>query len=137
MKILTATKDIHLNLYSYKTPNGIPFTQYQVLLPFNYVIKKDNNNDEEEEFKVYIEANDNIKHYSESDKKFIKDHIKIPLRSINDMDPFDYIQNWSKFRATKNVHAQFTYAINFAISKFSLAYYPFNFSDFSIYEYEF
>ena len=137
MKILTATKDIHLTLYSYKTPNGIPFTQYQVLLPFNYVIKKDNNNDEEEEFKVYIEANDNIKYYSESDQKFIKDHIKIPLKSINDMDPFDYIQNWSKFRATKNVHAQFTYAINFAISHFSLAFHPFNYSDFSIYEYEF
>ena len=46
MKILTATKYIHLSIFSYKTPKGIIFEQYFALLPFNFVIKNDTQNRE-------------------------------------------------------------------------------------------
>ena len=52
------------------------------------------------------------------------------------MDPFDYIQNWSKFKATKNIHAQFSYIIN-KIPSYYLNEFPNNFSDmFNEYEFE-
>ncbi len=117
MKILTATKDIHLTIFSYKTPKGIIFEQYIALLPFNFVIKNDT---QSREYKIYIKSNNYIQNYEESVRKFIIEHENIPLRNINDQDPFSYIQYWSKFQATKNIHAQFTYIINFNIFGFYL-----------------
>ena len=108
-KILTATKDIHLNIYSFKTPKGIIFEQYGAILPFDFVIKNSTNDTEKGEFKIYIVPNRFIDNCEDSTKKFIFDHVDIPLKTIEDQDPFEYIQNWSKFTATKNDHAQFTY----------------------------
>jgi hypothetical protein len=50
-----------------------------------------------------------MSYISKNEQDFINSHSEIPLKYINDMDPFDYIQNWSKFRKTKNLHAQFSY----------------------------
>ena len=53
------------------------------------------------------------------------------------MDPFDYIQTFSKFQTTKNNHSQFTLTINDVISKFQLAWSPLNYYDFAYNDYEF
>jgi len=137
-KILTATKDIHLTITSFKTPKGIVFEQYGASLPFNFIIKNSKNDTEEGEFKMYIVPNNYINKYEESYQKFIKDHLDIPLKTIDDQDPFDYIQNWSKFTAAKNDHAQFTYLmISNAVSKFYLRNFPLNYSEINLKQFEF
>jgi len=138
MKILTSIKDRHLDITSFKTPKGIIFEQYIAALPFNFIIKNSKNNTEEDEFKMYIVPNNYINNYEESDKKFIRDHENIPLKTIEDQDPFDYIQNWSKFTAVRNDHAQFTFLMAFNIvSGFYLRYFPFNYSDINLKQFEF
>ena len=132
MKILTSTKDLHLSITSYKTPKGIPFQQYGAALPFNFIIKK-----VEGKYKIFINKNNYFSKFEQSVQNFINDHLNIPIKTINDIDPFDYIQNWSKFKATKNIHAQFTYIINLIISAFYLKDFPLSYSDLNLIEYEF
>ena len=62
--------------------------------------------------------------------------MKIPLKHINGIDPFDYIQNWSKFKGLKSPHAHFTKRIA-EISHFYLYNHPLNYSELSLNEYEF
>ena len=76
-----------------------------------------------------------MSYISKNEQDFINSHSEIPLKYINNMDPFDYIQNWSRFRKTKNLHAQFSFIIN-SIPFFYLNEYPMNNSDIFI-EYEF
>ena len=133
MTIISTLKDLHLSLYAEYTPKKIPFIQYQVHLPFNFVIKQDTN----EKFKLYIEINDKIKHFDEDIKALLEKCVDSPLKSINDIDPFDFIQNFNKFRTTKNKHAQFTYNINFFMHFFNLAESPLNITDFTYHEFEF
>ena len=134
MKIVTATKDLHLSISAFKTPKGIIFEQYAAALPFSYVIKKDNNSGK---FKIYIQNNYLISYYEESVQKFILEHLDVPLKNINDQDPFDYIQNWSKYNAAKNEHAQFVNAMINEIYAFYLRYHPVNYSDINLNEFEF
>ena len=63
-----------------------------------------------------------------NDQLFYNARLQIPLKTINDMDPFDYIQNWSKYRQTKNPHAQFSNIID-QISYFYLCNFPVEYSD--------
>ena len=133
MTIISTLKDLHLSLYAEYTPKKIPFIQYQVHLPFNFVIKQDTN----EKFKLYIEINDKINHFDEDIKALLEKCVDSPLKSINDIDPFDFIQNFNKFRTTKNKHAQFTYNINFFMHIFNLAESPLNITDFTYHEFEF
>ena len=71
-----------------------------------------------------------------NDKKFFDAHLEIPLRKINDIDPFEYIQNWSKYRQTKNLHAQFSFVID-KISFIYLYKFPVEYSDlYNEYEFE-
>ena len=131
--IIATLKDLHLTLYAYETPKEFPFAQYQIALPFNFVIKQT----EDKKHKLFIEINNYMQYIDEETHNLIKSCVNIPLKSINDMDPFDYIQQFSKFETTKNVHAQFTYNINFILSQFNLIQSPFNYSDFALNDYEF
>ena len=71
-----------------------------------------------------------------NNKKFFDAHLEIPLRKINDIDPFEYIQNWSKYRQTKNLHAQFSFVID-QISYIYLNQFPVEYSDlYNEYEFE-
>ena len=130
-KILTTVKDLHSNFYPEVTPAGIEFYKYHAYLPFDFIIKENNN-----DYKIYIKKNNYYSSYGSRTQNFIDKHLNIPLKSINDMDPFDYIQNWSKFRATKNQHSQFTFIIDL-ISDFYIYDFPLNFSDISLNDYEF
>ena len=132
-KIISATKDYHLHIYSFKTPKGIIFGQYAAALPFIFKIKNN-----EDEYKIYIEPNKFFDNYEKSVKKFILDHVNIPLRKINEQDSLDYIQNWGKYTVTKNIHAQFTYLMAFNyINKFYLISDPLDYSDLNLNEFEF
>ena len=131
-KILTSTKDLHFNIYAHQTPKGIQFGQYVAALPFNFEIRKSDNG----QYKVFIKKNFIFDTVDFREKEFFNAHLEIPLRKINDIDPFDYIQNWSKYRQTKNPHAQFTNIID-QISYFYLCNFPLEYSDlYNEYEFE-
>ena len=131
-KILTSTKDLHLQIFANETPKGIKFSTYRATLPFNFEIRKDARG----KYKIFIIKNIHFGKASAEDKYQIESHLEIPLKKINDIDPFEYIQNWSKYRQTKNQHAQFTYIIN-EITNFNLNYFPIDSYDLDNNEYEF
>ena len=121
------TKDLHFNLQSnFKS-------EYNVSLPFNFIIKRDNN----EEYRIFIEKNEYFENFENiKEKEFIESHLNIPIKKINNIDPFDYIQNWSQFSSVKNPHAQFTFMID-RIPNFSLSDFPVYFWNITSNEYEF
>ena len=130
--IIGAVKDRHLNIVGEKTPKGIPLVQYFAHLPFNFKIKQFG-----DDYRIFIEKNKNfIKKFDKNVQTFVENHKDIPLKYINDMDPFHYIQNWSQFRGVKSMHAQFTLRIS-EISNFKLLEHPLNYTDMSLNEYEF
>ena len=130
-KILTATRDLHFNIFAHQTPKGVQFGQYFVTLPFKFEIGKDKN----DTHRIFIKKNNYFNYTDNSTKEFINTHLDIPLKAINGINPFDYIQNWSQYRRTKNPHAQFSNVID-TVTSFSLCYYPVDYSE--LYnEYEF
>ena len=131
--ILGTTKDLHFSILSYETNNKVQFGQYMVKLPFKFIIKKYGENNDT---RLFITKNDNIKDLDDDIKKFIDSHLDQPIKSINDLDPFDYIQNWSKFAGCKSKHCQFSYIFHI-IPSFYLYRFPLNYSDIILNEYEF
>ena len=133
-KILTTPKDLHFHISAIKTNNGIKFNQYYAVLPFDFILKEYG---EKNETRLFIKIKEKyLKEYDKKVQNFINDHLEIPIKRINDIDPFDYIQNWSPFHSCKNQHSQFTYIIN-KITGFYLYYFPLNYSNISINDYEF
>ena len=131
--ILGTTKDLHFSILSYETNNKVQFGQYMVKLPFKFIIKKYGENNDT---RLFITKNDNIKDLDDDIKKFIDSHLDQPIKSINDLDPFDYIQNWSKFAGCKSKHCQFSYIFHI-IPSFYLYRFPLNYSDIILNDYEF
>lgn len=117
-------KDMHLNIASQVTQNGIDLEKSVAVIPFSFSIRKNENN----ETKLYIDP------IIELVKIFFQDYIpqiekviNTPLKSINEGDPFDYIQNFigNKFFQTKNRHATFSNNINGNLpGAIPLIYYP-------------
>jgi len=146
-KILTSPRDLHFDVALTKFENNnnvnILFNQYNAILPFDFCIKK---YEDSNEFRVFIEINiENYQSYfnnfqninqKENINNFLIDHLNIPIKSINNMNPFDYIQNWNKFGRCKNAHAEFVHIIK-DITNFYLVNYPVNYSDINLNEYEF
>ena len=54
MTIITTVKDYHLKVYASRTPKGIPFVQYEVFIPFNFIIKQDENKEFKELKKIQL-----------------------------------------------------------------------------------
>ena len=142
LKVLTTVKDNHFSIFtrdylegdsSTKFLIGHKLSNYRAILPFKFIIRLYDG-----KYRLFIEKNDftNRKLFTDETGKFINSHLNIPLKTINDVDPFDYIQNWSKFRKPKNKHAEFTYIIE-KISDFNIKYFPLNFSDLTLNDYEF
>ena len=123
---------MHIKIFGNETPKGIKFSTYTATLPFNFEVRKD----AEGKYKIFIIKNKHFGKANAEDKYQIESHLEIPLKKINDIDPFEYIQNWSKYRQTKNQHAQFTYIIN-EITDFYLNIFPIDFYDLYNNEYEF
>ena len=131
-RILCSTKDLHFKIYLNKTFERMDFSYFHAYLPFKFIIKEYNN-----EQRIFLEKNgDYFQNFTEEEKKFIEEHLNIPLKKINDIDPFDYIQNWSQFLSTKNPHAQFTFIID-VIPFFFFYDYPVYLWNITLNEYEF
>ena len=130
--ILSSVRDGHLNVFATKTPKGVSIDQYKAHLPFEFKIKEYFSN-----YRIYIVKIDDIfNKYDDKTKKLIENHLNTPVKYINGLDPFDFIQNWNKFRKCKNMHAQFTKTMH-EISVFNLNRYPFNYTDMKFNEFEF
>ena len=130
-KILTSTRDLHFNIYAHQTPKGIKFGQYFFALPFDFEIRKDKN----DKYRIFIKKNRYFNYADISSQELINSHLDIPLKAINGIEPFEYIQNWSQYRQTKNPHAQFSSIIG-TISSFFLHHYPVDYYEL-LNEYEF
>ena len=64
-------------------------------------------------------------------------HKNIPLKLINKTDPFEFIQNFGKYRKFKNRHAQFSKNLNLINQINSNNSFPYDLSDLINIEYEF
>jgi hypothetical protein len=127
-KLTCSTKDLHFNFKFNE------FEKYLANLPFSFIIKKLEN---ENSFRIFIEKNQYFQFLNdEKEKDFIETHLNIPLKKINGIDPFDYIQNWSQFLSVKNIHAQFTFIID-KIPEFRLSDFPVDLLNLTSNEYEF
>ena len=86
----------------------------------------------------YIESNDNVnylfvkrheynsKFFNDDDLKKLDDNIKYPIKSINNKDPFDYIQTFGGYDLFKSEHAIFSINLNRLSNRGRLDIYPFN-----------
>ena len=131
-KTISIVRDGHLDITPHETPKGIKFFDYGAVLPFKYVVKK-----HKDEIRLFISIRENIiKNYDFYTQKFLKSHEEIPIKTINDKDPFDYVQNWTDLSNTKNPHTNFVFNIE-PSTEFFFYLYPLNYSDLLDNEYEF
>ena len=135
--ILGTVKDMHLNIFSLKSPNKRKLEGVSACIPFSFYIDKDSNDNK---VKVYIKYFENCaKYYNDEIKNYVwtKSETKIALKSINGKDPFDYIQNfgWNYF-GTKSLHGYFS-IIKTIIHSLYLYMYPFTPEELNVkYEFE-
>ena len=129
--IFGTVRDRHLKIYAKESPLLTQISQYYAALPFDLIIKKVQSN-----YRIFIKINIYYYSYGTKIQQIIDNNILIPIKTINRINPFDFIQNWSKLRNIKGKHAQFT--IN--LKEFSFLYLhsrPLNYSDLSFNEFEF
>ena len=69
-------------------------------------------------------------------ENYLKDHVDIPIKSINKTDPFEFIQNFGKYQRYKSKHAQFSQNM-VMISIFGFNVFPYDYSDLTNIEFEF
>ena len=123
--VIASVRDLHFNIMSTGSPQGRNLLQLTACIPFKLYVDKDINDNNET--KVFIKYYENCAiFYDEDIQNYIKNKSeqKIPLKKINDEDPFDYIQNWGwKYEKTKNPHAEFSFK-KWQIYSFSLTSYP-------------
>ena len=130
--IISAVKDLHLSITANLTSKGIKFGEFSVCLPFDFYVNESNS-----QYRIFIKKYNYCSNfYDKKIQNFIDQHLNIPIKRINKIDPFEYIQSWSKFRHLKNIHADFTSKIS-EISYFYLNSHPLNYSDLSFNEFEF
>ena len=134
-RILGKIKDGHLNIAALQSPNGYNLQLMTMCLPFSFHIEGKDRDDA----KMYIEIyEDCFDFYNEEEKEYIKNHEGKYLKSINNTDPFDFIQNiQNEFNSFYNKHSTFTYSILIA-HKISIISNPFKKEQFSniIFEFE-
>ena len=130
--ILSVVRDGHFSIRGIETPKGIQFFEYYVFLPFKYIIKEYNG-----EQRLFISILDDfISYYDNNTQNFIRAHLDIPIKTINEMDPFDYIQNFTIFNEVKSIHTTFVFNL-FDSYEFYLMNLPLNYTDFVGNEFEF
>ena len=133
-RIIGKMKDGHLNIVAANSTNGYDLKKMTMCLPFSFIIKGETL----EDAKMYIEKyEDCFKYFNIKTQKFIERHLDIPLQSINNTDPFDFIQNIQlEFNAIHNKHGQFSRNMN-AAHKISINRNPLTKEQFSNIEFVF
>ena len=122
-EILGTVRDLHFRIFGSNTPKGIKLDQITACLPFSFYVSNDENNNTKM-FIKYFESCGAF--FSQEERNYIKERSeKIPLKKINDKDPFDYIQEWGrKYRGNKSPHAHFT-LMKTLIHSFYIRLYPY------------
>ena len=125
-------RDGHLYLYADKTPSGIQFSDYSAISPFKYIIREYKG-----EKRLFIAIREDfILKYDNYTQEFLREHIDIPFKTINNEDPIDYLQNWSKYLLIKNKNSNFV-SNNMYISGFYFPSNPLNYEELIQNEFEF
>ena len=125
-------RDGHLYLYADNTPNGIQFSDYSAISPFKYIIREYKG-----EKRLFIAIREDfILKYDNYTQEFLREHIDIPIKTINNEDPIDYLQNWSKYLLIKNKNSNFV-SNNRYISGFYFSSNPLNYEELIQNEFEF
>ena len=89
------------------------------------------------EIRLFISIKNNfIMSYDNYTQEILKSHEEIPIKTINDKDPFDYIQNWSNLSLARNPHTNFGYNL-IESTQLQFTIYPLNYSDLVENEFEF
>ena len=113
---LSDLKDPHIRIFF----KDFDFTDFMILGPFQYEIKeyqgkqrlfaKCLNEYYLESFKLDGKVDDKLKEYCKKNNN----NIPYPIKSINDLDPFEYINNFGgNFLASKNIHGTFSNKLSF------------------------
>ena len=122
-RITAKLKDCHANFVATKClDNGVCIEKLRMCLPISLVIKGNSS----ESVEVYIQKNENCLEYydnSNSTIEFINNNLNNSLKSINNSNVFDFIQNFGvQFDNIKSAHGRFSYYLenihNFAITAF-------------------
>ena len=121
-RVLSTVRDINLM----PKPLINNFSKYMACLPFSFYIEADEEND----YQLYMKKNYKCPfNYTNSTiNDFIDDAIynKRKISLINNINPFDFIQNFGKdFLKIKNEHSYFTLIMKY-ISNFPLYIFPLN-----------
>ena len=132
-EVLSSVRDLHLNIKLNIIEQNINIASYTFFSLFELYI----DNKERKEV-VKIKIRDIFKNFSLNAIPFLKNHENIPLKLINGTDPFEFIQNFGKYKTLKNKHAQFTNNLNLMKNDFLYIYnIPYDLSDLINIEYEF
>ena len=110
--VLSSLKDSHIRIFM----NDFDFEEFFILGPFYYSVKEFNG--EQRLFAKCLDDEDIIAEFEVEDEVDLLElcyHIdEIPIKTINDKDPFEYINNFGgEFLATKNPHGTFSNKMNF------------------------
>ena len=105
--ILRAVRDDHLDIVLTNIEDKLNLASTSFCIPFEFLIEIDSNNNTKLKIKAY---NDCLNFYSNKNYilNFLKEHENIYIKSINNTEPFEYIQKFGKIQNLKNRHAQFT-----------------------------
>ena len=118
--IISKCQDLHLNInLNREFESGISFKNTLIVSP--YILEIENG-------KVYANVENVVAFQTENDKNLIeslKSNTNIPIESINDVDPLQYIRNFNAgFRRLKSPQSQFVLNQRF-IYMFELMNFPF------------
>ena len=133
MLVLSKLKDQHIHI------NWAPLNldKFYMLNPFDYSMKEDSEGNPKI-FGECVDEEDLIDFdngYDIYDK--CEDIINSPIKYINDMDPFDYIQNFGgNFLSLKNSHSTFSFKLNYH-NNVPLKDYPLSLDELENYKIEF
>ena len=123
-RVINKVRDLHFNLMAKNnTENGIQMTKIIMCIPFSLNVRGDS----PENAEMYMDKFVNLSEfYSEDDLNFIKNHVNKTITKINDISPFDYIQNFSKgLLSIKSKHGTFSLLLSY-FNYFQLYFIPLN-----------
>ena len=105
--ILRAVRDDHLDIVLTNVEDKINLPSTSFCIPFEFYIETDTSDTPKLKMKPEYNCLD---YYTNKQDilNFLKEHENMSIKSINNTEPFEYIQKFGKIQNLKNRHAQFT-----------------------------
>ena len=131
--IISKLKDQHIEM-KWKP---LDLDKFNILGPIDYSIKED----EEGNIRIFGECidEDQLDNFENSNQvvEVCIDNTNTPIKSINDMDPFEFVNNFGgNFLETKNVHSTFSFKLRYH-NNVPLDDYPLSLEELQNYKVEF